>query len=164
MTVTVYKTSADNRALDKITTATIIGSAIATMDVAHDNDIITPTFIVESDSDLYTANYLYCPTYGRYYYINNISVLTGRRMALKCLVDVLQTYSNDIKNSVATILRAEKIGKPTKYIDNKLPVYPSKKNITSIVLPQKSVPLSTTLSTTDGDNYLLCVVGGSPTL
>lgn len=160
----LYTISKDSRCLDKITGVSPVISQTANIKPDTDIDILYPRFDFHYDSRILACNYLYCDTFDRYYYIKNIAVNTAQRIILDCEIDVLQTYSTDIKNSVATILRAEKIGKPTKYIDSKLPVYPSKKNITSIVMAQRSAPLSTTLSTADGDNYLLCVVGGAPTV
>lgn len=157
MTITVYKTSADNRALDKISTASVVGSAISTIDMPHDNNVLSPTFIVTSNSNLYTANYVYCATYGRYYFIDSVTTLTGGRMALKCSVDVLQTYATGIKNCPATIIRAASKGAPTMYSDNKLPIYPTKKTITSIT----SAETSGSFSADGGYCYVLNTIGGS---
>ena len=160
----LYTISKDSRCLDKITGVSPVINQTANIKPDTEVDILYPRFDFHYDSRILACNYLYCDTFDRYYYIKNIAVNTAQRIIIDCEIDVLQTYASDIKNSVATILRAEKIGKPTKYIDSKLPVYPSKKNITSIVMGQRSAPLSTTLSTADGDNYLLCVVGGSPSI
>lgn len=163
MTINVYKTSADNKALDKITGATS-KSTYTTIDTQHDNSVLRPIFIVSSDSALFTANYLYCAAYGRYYYIDNIEILTGRRVALHCRVDVLQTYASAIKARTATIVRYEKIkggtGAPTKYIDSKLPVYPSKNNLTSIIMTSN---IDTTIFP-PAYCYLLTTIGGAPTI
>lgn len=157
MTITVYKTTADSRALDKISTASVVGTAISTIDMPHDNNVLSPTFIVTSNSELYTANYVHCATYGRYYFIDSVTTLTGGRMALKCSVDVLQTYATAIKNCNGTIIRAAAKGAPTMYTDNKLPVYPSKKVITSIT----SAETSSSFSANGGYCYVLNTIGGS---
>jgi hypothetical protein len=73
-------------------------------------------------------------------------------------------YANQIKNSVATILRSESVGAPTHYTDNKLPVYPNKKNITSIVMPVNNSDLSSAYLDGTGDYYILTVVGGTATI
>jgi hypothetical protein len=164
MLCNLYIISADDRQLIKV----IEGTTPTTTQKANikptaEVDIINPTFIFTDVATVLGCNYLYCDTFERYYYITNISVDTAQRAIVECKIDVLQTYANQIKNSTATILRSESIGAPTKYIDNKLPVYPCKKNVTSIVMEQISVPLNSQLSTADGDNYLLTVVGGSPT-
>ena len=107
---------------------------------------------------------MYCDTFGRYYYIPNMAVNTAQRIIVSCSVDVLQTYSAEIKNSTATILRSESIGAPTHYTDSKLPVYPAKNNVTSIIMHQQDVPLNSQLDTNAADCYLLTIVGGTPTI
>jgi hypothetical protein len=164
MLCNLYSISADDRQLIKVIEETTpVTTQKANIKPTAEVDIINPTFIFDNPATVLTCNYLYCDTFSRWYYITNISVDTAQRAIVECKIDVLQTYAQQIKNSVATILRSESIGQPTKYIDNKLPVYPSKKNVTSIVMSQISVPLNSQLSTTDGDNYLLTVVGGTPT-
>lgn len=157
MTIDIYKTTADTRALDKLTSAQQVGTSITTIDMPHDNNLLTPTFIIANNSAVYTANYLHCATYGRYYFIDSVTTLTGGRMALKCSVDVLQTYATAIKNCNGTIIRAAAKGAPTMYTDNKLPVYPSKKVITSIT----SAETSSSFSANGGYCYVLNTIGGS---
>ena len=160
----LYSISADDRQLIKVVTGTTpVTTQKANIKPTAEVDIINPTFIFDNPATVLTCNYLYCDTFARWYYITNISVDTAQRAIVECKIDVLQTYAQQIKNSYATILRSESVGTPTKYIDNKLPVYPSKKNVTSIIMLQENVPLNSQLTTTDGDNYLLTVVGGTPT-
>lgn len=162
MTCYLYNISADSRQLVKVDNSTPYTEARTAVKPTSPLDIITPTFIFDYSVAALACNYLYCVEFGRFYFVKNIAVDTAGRIDISCAVDVLQTYANQIKNSYATILRSESIGRPTKYIDNKLPVYPSKKNVTSIIMEQVDVPLNSQLSTADGDNYLLTVVGGSP--
>ena len=163
MTCYLYNISADARKVDKVELGvTPYTEAHTAVKPTAALDIISPTFIFDYSAAALACNYLYCVEFGRFYFVRNIAVDTAGRINITCAVDVLQTYANQIKNSYATILRSESIGQPTKYIDNKLPVYPSKKNVTSIVMEQVTVPLNSQLSTSDGDNYLLTVVGGSP--
>ena len=160
MTIDIYKTSADNRALDKLSSAQLVGAAITTIDIPRDNDILNPTFIIATNTAAYTANYLYCATYGRYYFIKSVVAMTGGRMAIRCYVDVLQTYADNIKNCYATITRTNSA--PTKYVDTKLPVYPNKNNITSII--RTTTELNSAYLDGEGDYYLLTVVGGTATI
>ena len=157
MTITLYKSSADPRALDKITSATQIGTAI-TVKPTEKVNIINPVFEVDYNDTYFTVNYLYCDTFDRYYYITNAAVNTGHRIELSCALDVRQSFSATIKNTTAVIVRSESIAQPTKIIDDKLPINPSKKIITSILLPETSNSFNT-----DAEySYLLTVVGGTP--
>ena len=158
----LYSIDVDDRVIDKVNENTSYTTQAASLKPNTEVSIINPTFIFSSPSTIVGCNYLYCDTFDRYYFITNISVDTAQRAIVECNIDVLQSWSAEIKASTATILRSESIGKPTKYIDSKLPIYPTKKNVTSIVMQQLTVPLNSQLTTTDGDNYLLTVVGGAP--
>lgn len=163
MTLYLYDISADTRCLTKVifgTTPAI--KTAADIEPTEGVDILAPHFILGYDSSYLHCNYLYCSELNRYYYITEMTIDTAQRIHVECSVDVLQTYSADILNCMATVTRSESVGKPTMYTDSKLPVYPSKKNVTSIIMEQVSVPLNSMLTTTDGDNYLLTVIGGEP--
>ena len=156
MNLTLYTVSRDNKYCDKISTATIITETAKALDPIHDVDIISPTFVIARDNTYISANYCYSDTFGRYYYINNISLMTGNRMKLECTIDVRQTYHAAIKNCRATIIRAEKPVFPTLFTDNQIPVNQSRKQIKSIVLRETS----NTFDTDAQYSYLLTVVGG----
>ena len=161
MTLTLYQTTADPRALDKISDATRLspegGITIANTDRV---DLLSPIFEIAMNSSYMTANYAYCDTLDRYYYINDVAINTAQRLELHCSVDVRQSFSSAIRATECTIIRAESIAQPTKIIDSKLPVNPTSKIVTSIVLPETSQTLDT-----DAEwSYLLTVVGGAPSI
>ena len=164
MTCYLYNIAVDSRVLNKVNADTPYSIAKTTVKPTAALDIISPTFVFDYSAAALACNYLYCQEFGRFYFVNNIAVDTAGRINIQCNIDVLQTYSAQIKNSVATVLRSESVGHPTKYIDSKLPVYPSKKNITSIIMPQIDVPLNSKLDTHAEDCYLLTVIGGSPNI
>ena len=163
MTLYLYNISADTRCLTKV----IVGTTPAIKTAADIKptegvDVLSPAFILGYDSSYLSCNYLYCSELKRYYYITEMTIDTAQRIHVQCSVDVLQTYASSILNCMATVVRSESVGRPTMYTDSKLPVYPTKKNVTSIVMQQVVVPLNSQLSTADGDNYLLTVIGGEP--
>lgn len=128
MTLTLYSTSDDNRVVNK--TLTTLGSL--TINPTEGLDLINPKFIINNNSSYYSANYCYCDTLGRYYYINNITLDTGRRMVLHCAIDVLKTYAAALANVEATVIRSASVGGPTPITDKKLPVDPHKYELKSI--------------------------------
>lgn len=162
MTINIYKTTADPRALDKITGATLINSTPITVKPTAKVNLLAPVFEVEFDADYLTANYLYCDTFDRYYFISNPSVSTGNRIELACSIDVRQSFRGRILKTPLTVLRSQSIGAPTKYQDQKLPIYPTKKNVTSIEMPENSNAFRTFSLNLLDYGYLLTVVGGAP--
>lgn len=158
MEIKLYTISKDPRELEKVTSSTPYITAIATIEPTAPVNILSPTFIVNNNSSYYPCNYLKCEDFGRYYYIDNLSLLTGGRIALDCSVDVLQTYKDEIIQRVATITRSESIGHPTLFTDKQLPIHPVYKTVTSIVMPETSGSFSA-----DGEySYLLTLTGGTP--
>lgn len=160
MTITLYSTAADNRALDKVSGATVITQTPLTIENTDRVDILAPIFEIAYDSSYMTANYLYCDTTDRYYYITDVRINTAQRIELVCAVDVRQSFSQSIAETECTVIRAESLGAPTKIQDMKLPVNPSTKIITSIILPETTQTFDTDASY----SYLLTVVGGEPTV
>ena len=117
MKIILYKSIADNRLLDKSSKITVID----TIDTAHikdDTSIISPSIILsyKKISTLKKCNYLYIPSMGRYYYVNDIVLKQGGMYELKCHIDVLMTYKGDIRNITTLILRQENVNNP--YIED----------------------------------------------
>lgn len=127
-------------------------------------DIERPSFIINYTAELLQCNYIYVPSFGRRYYYAWITTKPGGEAIIKCLSDPLKSFWNYIQNCSALITRSESVGAPTMYPDSMLPVYPSKKNVTSIVMPHSAAPLSGDLSTSATDCYLLTVLGGQPNI
>lgn len=96
-------------------------------------DILEPKFVVEYNPDIYGANYCYCDTFARSYFITDISILTAHRMLISCSVDVLQTYGSNILNCEASVIRSESVGS-TDIPDGSYPVNPSRVWYEGIIL------------------------------
>ena len=126
-------------------------------------DIERPSFIINYSAELLSCNYIRVPAFGRYYYAW-ITTKPGGEAIIKCLSDPLKSFWDNIKNCSALVTRSESVGAPTMYPDSMLPVYPSKKKVTSIVMPHSAAPLSGDLSTSATDCYLLTVLGGAPNI
>lgn len=161
MVIDLYTVTADRRCLDKITGATrITGNDGLNCRPTDKVSILNPEFEVDYSAAYMQANYCYCRDFDTYYFISNPRLNTAQRIVLPCNIDVRQTASNAILATPATIVRAESKGHPTQINDSKLPVNPSEKIVTSIVLNETSG-----LLTTDGNySYILTVIGGQPTI
>lgn len=162
MQCNLYTITADPRQLVKVTSTTPYISAIANIEPTQPVNILAPTFIFNNNSQLYPCNYLYCDTFSRYYYIRNIRILPGGRIAIDCTVDVLQTYASSIKNCNATITRYERRTDgstgPTEIPDSKLPVLPGRKDIDSITVFNRDI--SDFSNDVRAENYLVITIGG----
>ena len=66
-----------------------------------------PIFIVQSSSVSETDNYAYCSDFGRYYFITDITELTGNRKAVSCQVDALKSFATDILALEVNVNRSE---------------------------------------------------------
>ena len=156
MTCYLYNIAVDSRVLNKVNADTPYSIAKTTVKPTAALDIISPTFVFDYSAAALACNYLYCQEFNRFYFVNNIAVDTAGRINLQCNIDVLQTYATAIKNCNATVIRTATSGAPTMYTDNKFPVYPSKKVVTSIT----SAETSNSLSANGGYCYVLNTIGG----
>ena len=150
MTITAYKITDNNNVVDKVT-GTAIASAVVRPTASV--DMHSPAFVVDVNNLLYGCNYLYCDTFQRWYYINNISVSAGQTMTLHCTVDVLKSFATEIKALRATVVRSESVAAPTYIPDSQLPINPN-------VVDMESIKFSQTPFIGDGNSYILTTLGG----
>ena len=66
-----------------------------------------PTFILNSNLVSSADNYLYCSDFGRYYYITDITPMTGGQQSVVCSVDPLMSYAEQIKSLTVNVSRTE---------------------------------------------------------
>lgn len=159
MTVHLYNSSADYRVANKSNYLTLLtGVGGLSCRPTEKINMISPEFVVDYNAAYLNCNYLYCSDFDRYYFVSNPRFDSGGRLVLPCQLDIRMTANLSIRGTSATVTRSESIGNPTQIPDKMLPVNPSKKQITSIVLPE-----TTGLFDTDAEySYLLTVIGGTP--
>lgn len=124
----------------------------------EDTSLLNPTVIINgvSNSCTYTiedigkCNYFSIPKVDRYYFITDIVMLHGGRVAISGKVDPLMSFKTDILASTQLIVRQEK--KTNNYlIDTDIPLS-SKKQIIEHEFGD---------SIADGGYYILAVNGGN---
>ena len=153
MILTFYTTADAPNKIDKSVTQikTITGA------ICKENcSVLTPVFIVAYDALLLNCNYAYCADFGRYYYITNITVVTGGRLQINCKVDVLTTYAQYIKNVPAVLVRSEQSGY-TQITDNKLPIG---KNKLIRIAEFEGGDFNINAATDTNYNFVLNIMGG----
>ncbi len=111
MTVELYKTSSDPRMLNKALT----GAGSYNCKPYRDASVTTPQILLRvNNADLAGVNYMYIPDFGRYYWVTDVTFLTGGRAIVSGSVDVLQTYAAGIRGLRVNIDRAQ--GQTENYI------------------------------------------------
>ena len=102
MNITFYKNYSEKNHLDK--NLTQMGTISGTL--REDCSVINPVIKIEAFSgfDLTLCNYCYIPSFGRYYFINNIKCV-GKLFEIEAHVDVLSTYKATIRKNSAIISR-----------------------------------------------------------
>ena len=161
MEMIAYTNNNDTTVADKVNTLTYIGTYQLTP--YNIVDIERPTFILDYAPQLVNCNYIKVAELNRYYFVTG-AVNKGSQIIFECLSDPLTSFLTELQNCDITVLRSASAGSPTMYEDTKLPVYPSKNNITSIVMSHSAAPLSGDLSVSATNCYLLTVLGGQPTV
>lgn len=151
MILTLYQNSDDERVVNKRLQQIAQLSAAPITPV----NIIAPSFILSTGNTL-NANYLYCDTFARYYYIKDWQIDKGGRVVISCSIDVLTTYAAQILATKCLIVRQENIGS-TYITDNKLPLYPYKE---TKVVEFTGGDFNLESATSNSFNFLLNVAGG----
>lgn len=107
MKVQIYKTASEKNKLNK--QLELIKEI--NVKLLNDTEILKPVIEVSHIpiKDLNNANYMYIPDLNRYYFIDNIELMTGNNVYISGSVDVLMSYMADILNLKGTVKRAESL-------------------------------------------------------
>ena len=114
-----------------------------------------PTFLIGGVTDIgifSNINYAYLPRLGRYYFVDDYTMETGARVALKCSVDVLKTFSKDIDSMGNTLITRQANVRDLKIPDSMLPLK-SEREIQ--VLPMGDIGLDNSTDDENKNGYFL---------
>lgn len=93
MDITLYQTVSERERINKV-----LGNYIAmTGTLRGESSVINPSFLIEY-SNPSDYNYCYIPSFGRYYFITNITSVRNNIWRIDCSVDVLMSFRNEILN------------------------------------------------------------------
>ena len=114
MEVILYKNSSENN---------VIGKSLSQIkrvecNLKNDVSIINPTFILTYTAYIFESNYCFIPKFNRYYFIDEIVPISGDRCIVKCRVDVLESFKEDIKSLTVILDKSQSIYKSNKYLDD----------------------------------------------
>ena len=114
MEIKLYKNLSENNVIGK--TLTQIKSVEAQL--KNDVSIINPTLVLTYTANILDTNYCFIPKFNRYYFIDEIVPITGDRCIVKCRVDVLESFKDDIKSLTVILDKSQSIYKSNKYLDD----------------------------------------------
>lgn len=106
MTITLYHNDSDKRTVSKtLTNAGALQGAV----IIDDTSILSPRLKVRDNGIIMVQyNYCYIADFKRYYYITDITISNGY-ILIDCKVDVLMSYSNEIRACYAVIKRQQSL-------------------------------------------------------
>lgn len=105
MTIEFYVNQSEKNRLDK----TLVSAFNLNGELKEDCSIIDPVIKIVGDvSSMASVNYMYIPSFGRYYFINNVISINNEICEVHAHVDVLSTYKDEIRAQRAVISRQEK--------------------------------------------------------
>lgn len=151
----IYKTKSAPNVVNKTLSEVVTFEEVI---FKEDTSLLNPTILingVSNDSsytieDIGSSNYFSIPKVNRYYFITDITMMSGGRVAITGKVDVLMSFKTDILGSTQLIVRQEK--KTNNYlIDTDIPLS-SKKQVIEHEFGD---------SITDSGYYILAVNGGN---
>lgn len=155
MVATIFKTKSAPNVVNKTLTEVVTFDEVI---FKEDTSLLNPTIIINGVSnassytieDIGTSNYFSIPKVNRYYFITDITMMSGGRVAITGKVDVLMSFKADILGSTQLIVRQEK--KTNNYlIDTDIPLS-SKKQVIEHEFGDSIV---------DSGYYILAVNGGN---
>lgn len=149
----LYKTSDDVRKMPKTLTE---GVSLTQMIIKQPCSLLKPVIIVNYFTGIMNYNYFYSDEFGRYYYIDKITMLSGGRVELSCSIDVLETYNNDIRTLSAILVRSE-LNTPTEITDTSLPIHKAK-NVKVYEFSGGDINIDT--ATNYSYNFVINIMGG----
>lgn len=114
MEIKLYKNLSENNVIGK--SLTQIKSVEANL--KNDVSVINPTLVLGYTANILDSNYCFIPKFNRYYFIDEIVPITGDRCIVKCRVDVLESFKEDIKSLTVILDKSQSIYKSNKYLDD----------------------------------------------
>lgn len=155
MVAKIFKTKSAPNVVNKVLTEVVAFDEVI---FKEETSLLNPTIIINGVSnsssynieDIGTSNYFSIPKVNRYYFITDITMMSGGRVAITGKVDVLMTFKTDIIGSTQLIVRQEK--KTNNFlIDTDIPLS-SKKQVIEHEFGESIV---------DCGYYILAVNGGA---
>jgi hypothetical protein len=102
LNITLYKYAGSSKVVNKSVDLTEL-KKISGVKIWSAEGVNNMNFRLKFSPEVYKANYLHCAETGRYYFINNIIMESGKILVLECHTDVLYSDKEGIYNSPAWV-------------------------------------------------------------
>lgn len=102
MDIYLYNNTSEKTRVSK----TLLNEQKYTGTLRDEASIMSPVFMIEEVNPV-GYNYCYIPAFGRYYFIEDITSVRNGLWSLSCMVDVLMSFSDDIRNLSVIVDRSE---------------------------------------------------------
>lgn len=99
MKITLYNTTVPKNYINK----TLVNATDFEVKLKDNTSMSNPTILLNTNLDLTNFNYCYVPKFKRYYFLSNINIQRQNLFVIDLEIDVLESYKDDILNSVAYI-------------------------------------------------------------
>lgn len=150
----------DPRKLDKRQNFESSEPHTITVEIKDTCSIMRPDFVlISTNVQISGYNYIHVPTWGRYYFIDDIVTMPGYRTMIRCREDVLTSYADQISNLTGNVQRAESTSLRNALVKD--PGYNVQSNRQCETIPFNRTPFAANYAT--DQVYLLTVVGGTDT-
>lgn len=122
----------------KVEKAITLGNSIE-CSVKEPCDLFKPTFYLRYSDSYRGANYLYCPTWKKYYFINDIIPQPGHLCQIVCTEDVLMTFKDQIYAQEVIVDRAD--GVWDAYLPDELDKFKGYTRTTAMTFKSANLPV-----------------------
>ena len=105
--IKLYQTPSDKRTVNKAITSVMNDTA----EIWGECDLLSPSLVLNAAPGI-NFNYLQildAPFNGRYYFVDNITIMQNGIMRGPCSIDVLMSHKSDIKKETAILARQSNI-------------------------------------------------------
>ena len=124
--VSIGTCSSEKRALDKSFSAV----TTATGTLRNESNVVNPSILIEVGvGTIATCNYMEIPTFGRKYYITDMTSMGDNLTLVSGHCDVLATYAEEIRSNTAVISRSATEGNWNLFLNDNMTKINNRKKI-----------------------------------
>lgn len=153
MKMITYTNTSDTRELNK----TLTQRQTFTVSFKNDTDIMRPVVELAGMTLPPNVNYAYIQSMGRYYYIENSTIMPGKITSIQLRCDVLMSFRDTIKNSY--VIASRSTSRANKSLVDVLPIS-SKRNLIYKLMRNGNSVFGSDKLNTGSRCYLLTVATG----